>query len=198
MVRHYRQWHEDLPVSGGLQLQEQARRYDYRGYERRPHARVQAESQTHAGRSWYKSRRNIIMPPLPKDMKGQRIGIVEVLRYVGERQWLVRCDCGKELLRSGYVLRRAIQEHALTSCGCQLSLVATRRNSKHGFTETKTWKAWRSMRDRCLNPKNPRWAAYGGRGITLCERWKEFVNFLADMGTAPHGLTLDRINNNGN
>lgn len=58
--------------------------------------------------------------------------------------------------------------------------------------------SWRSMKDRCLNPKHIAFHHYGGRGITVCERWMEFENFLADMGERPDGKTLDRINVSGN
>lgn len=54
------------------------------------------------------------------------------------------------------------------------------------------------MKDRCLNPKNKQFANYGGRGITVCERWLIFENFLADMGEPPAGMTLERIDNDGN
>ena len=53
------------------------------------------------------------------------------------------------------------------------------------------------MKDRCLNPRNKQFASYGGRGITICDRWLIFENFLADMGEAPPGLTIDRIDNDG-
>lgn len=54
------------------------------------------------------------------------------------------------------------------------------------------------MTQRCENPKNPNYKWYGKRGIRVCERWREFANFLADMGQCPIGLSLDRIDNNGN
>jgi hypothetical protein len=61
-----------------------------------------------------------------------------------------------------------------------------------------TRKPWRSMIDRCRNPKHPAWPHYGGRGIRACERWLVFEGFLADMGERPLGMSLDRINNDGN
>lgn len=60
---------------------------------------------------------------------------------------------------------------------------------------SRTYRAWLSMRYRCNNPKYSKYAYYGGRGITVCQRWSDFNNFLSDMGECPAGLTLDRINN---
>jgi hypothetical protein len=62
---------------------------------------------------------------------------------------------------------------------------------------TKTYEAWHSMKDRCLNPRHSAWREYGGRGIAVCERWLRFENFLEDMGEAPAGTTLDRVDNEG-
>ena len=73
--------------------------------------------------------------------------------------------------------------------------------SKHGGFGTPTWRSWDSMRARCLRPSGASWRYYGGRGITICARWlgdDGFTNFLADMGERPDGMTLDRIDNDGN
>jgi hypothetical protein len=59
----------------------------------------------------------------------------------------------------------------------------------------RTYKTWQQMKQRCLNPKAPDYARYGGRGIAVCDRWMSFWNFLADMGVRPEGRTLDRIEN---
>lgn len=60
------------------------------------------------------------------------------------------------------------------------------------------YSSWQNMLQRCQNPKNPRYMDYGGRGITVCERWQDFRNFLADMGDRPAGFTLERKDNSGN
>lgn len=64
-----------------------------------------------------------------------------------------------------------------------------------GGKRTQTYEAWRHMRKRCENPRHPYYADYGGRGIEVCERWRHFAGFFADMGECPKGLTLDRIDN---
>lgn len=64
--------------------------------------------------------------------------------------------------------------------------------------ESRTYNTWRSMRMRCFNPNSVRYQYYGGRGVTVCERWESFENFLADMGERPEGRTLDRIDPYGN
>ena len=89
------------------------------------------------------------------------------------------------------------------SRSCSSAITARRHGHaiKSGKGYTTTYTTWCLMRRRCLNPKDPGYKNYGGRGITVCERWQGdhgFVNFLSDMGTKPKGLSLDRIDNNGN
>lgn len=67
-----------------------------------------------------------------------------------------------------------------------------------GIPPSKTYKVWTGMMARCYKESNHAFADYGGRGIKVCKRWHDFVNFLSDMGEKPEGLTLDRINNNKN
>jgi hypothetical protein len=74
----------------------------------------------------------------------------------------------------------------------------TRTHGQAGGGGTRTYHAWKGMVRRCTNPSSADWVRYGGRGITVCSRWLRFEDFLADMGQCPDGLTLDRINNNGN
>ena len=64
--------------------------------------------------------------------------------------------------------------------------------------QTPTYRCWVNMKQRCLNPRNSRFKNYGGRGIKICDRWLDFDNFYEDMGEKPEGLSIDRINNNGN
>lgn len=80
-----------------------------------------------------------------------------------------------------------------------MSEVKTRHgHGGHGNRRSSTYSSWVGMKSRCLNPKDKNFRYYGGRGITICERWMTFENFLADMGEKPTRLTIDRKNNDGN
>lgn len=81
-----------------------------------------------------------------------------------------------------------------------LAFQEARRTSRltHGMYGTATYRSWSDMHTRCSNPRFKDFAAYGGRGITVCERWRSFEDFYTDMGERPAGTTLDRIDTNGN
>lgn len=130
---------------------------------------------------------------LKRKYAGERLHHFTVIRRLPSRthhaRVRVRCVCGAvksvhyECLRSG----------ATRSCGCQ-----TRSKSRtHGQSRTTEYITWQQMRQRCENPKNDRYADYGGRGIRVCKRWARFANFIADMGRKPRGASLDRRNNDG-
>jgi hypothetical protein len=111
--------------------------------------------------------------------------------------WLCRCVCGSERVVFGTNLRRGLS----TSCGCRSREKTRERSTRHGHAcrgkVTSVYTRWVGMLHRCFNPNDKYYRHYGGRGITVCERWLDFVNFLADMGDPPAGLSLERINNDG-
>jgi hypothetical protein len=73
-----------------------------------------------------------------------------------------------------------------------------RTHGHSGLKKTGTYNSWSAMIQRCTNPNSPVYSFYGGRGISVCQRWRRFDNFLMDMGERPKGKTLDRKNNQGN
>lgn len=144
------------------------------------------------------------MPPL-RDLTGQRFGRLLVLRENGrdargKARWLCLCDCGKKVTKNSWDLG-----HRTKSCGCikKEMYEAGRAHLSHGLTRVgqhaPEYHVWQAMIKRCENSHHPSYKNYGGRGITVCERWKKLENFLADMGSLPSPeLTIDRINNDGN
>jgi len=112
----------------------------------------------------------------------------------GKSLWLCHCDCGNEVIIIGQNLKNGVTR----SCGCLQKELLTKKNITHGMTYTKLYVDWIQMRKRCKNKKNKSYKNYGARGITVCDRWLKFENFYRDMGDKPEGLTLERIDNNGN
>lgn len=110
------------------------------------------------------------------------------------RMVLFRCDCGEERV---YRLSH-VRHGAIVSCGCQRPMGRLRHGHAKVGDMSRTYRIWRNMNVRCFNEKNHKFPDYGGRGITVCERWRTFDNFLADMGEAPDGMSIDRIDNDGN
>jgi len=111
----------------------------------------------------------------------------------GGTYWLCVCDCGNFHCTDEYSLVVGRSK----SCGCLRNEKNATRHIKHQLRYSRAYKIWAGIKQRCTNPKNPDWKYYGGRGITVCERWLTFENFFADMGEAPPKLTIDRIDNNG-
>ena len=128
--------------------------------------------------------------------KGDRFGrltaIVFVERKSSVQYWMFECDCGKKKIASVNNVKMGNTK----SCGC---LYNEEKNAiKHGMEGTRTYKSWAMMKCRCLNKNYTQYKDYGGRGITICKEWLIFENFYRDMGKRPEGMSIDRIDNNGN
>lgn len=131
-----------------------------------------------------------------KDLSGLRFDRWAVIRRWGRDKhsaalWLCRCDCGVTSSVPGH----SLSSGSSRSCGC-LRLEAT---TTHGLTGDLTFRSWTGIIKRCFDPKHGRFEDWGGRGITVCERWQSFENFLADMGPQPGGgYSIERNDNDGN
>ncbi len=123
------------------------------------------------------------------DLVGQRFGRWLVISHQGKRYaeqfWLCRCDCGVERIVIGGTLKKGTSK----SCGC----LSIEKLTKHGMEGTRIYNTWAQMLSRCNNPKSTSYPRYGAKGIKVCDRWKDFSNFYADMGDIQEGKTLDRI-----
>ena len=106
--------------------------------------------------------------------------------------WECLCECGNTIIAKGGYL----QSGQTKSCGCLRSDSSRERQYKHGGKKTPTYEIWKSMKARCYNSNDKQYADYGGRGIAVCEEWREdYAQFLADMGARPEGRSIERINN---
>ena len=132
-------------------------------------------------------------------LPGERVGSREVLAIAGPGRRTVMCDCGREYELSVQSLQAS---SACTECVDRpggSGSNATHGQSKPGAEFYLEYATFNSMKQRCSNPNHPKFEHYGGRGISVCERWDSFETFLADMGSKPGpGLSLDRIDNEGN
>lgn len=105
--------------------------------------------------------------------------------------WLCQCDCGAtKSIRSSDLTGGKVR-----SCGCKHQELKSAALKKHGAKRTRTYRIWCAMKTRCGNPNSDSYKRYGGRGITVCQEWELFENFLADMGECSEGMSIDRIDN---
>lgn len=137
------------------------------------------------------------------DLTGQKFGRLLVLsseKLSNSKRhivWKCLCDCGNETQAIGSELRLGHKR----SCGCLHLDVLLETHTKHGHAKagqlSSTYISWASMHTRCSNENSRNFKHYGGRGISVCERWTSFENFLADMGERPIRTSIDRIDVNG-
>lgn len=139
-----------------------------------------------------------------KDLTGQRFGRLTVVKYVGKQNkrsmWLCKCDCGGETISSCTNLTSG----GSTSCGCKRQEVCSsrmkKRNYRHGGSKTRLFRIWSGIKTRCLDKNVIEYPRYGGRGITICDEWKESFTSFRDWALSngySDELTCDRIDNNG-
>jgi len=138
--------------------------------------------------------------PAFQDLTGQRFGRLVVVERRGSTKnraakWFCECDCGN----SKVICQRELKTGESRSCGCLHKELLSSRMRTHGMSKTYTYKIWQGIIKRCKNSNASNFDYYGGRGITVCDRWLEsFANFFEDMGECPKGMSIDRIDSSGN
>lgn len=144
------------------------------------------------------------------DLTGKKIGRLTIIKRVenskhNETQWLCKCDCGKEKI----VKYGKLAYGKTKSCGCYSTDILIKNVTKHNLRKNRLYNVWANMKQRCLNPNCKAYKDYGGRGIIICEKWKnDFKNFYdwaIESGYYEHlqkygvkNTTIDRVDNNGN
>jgi hypothetical protein len=131
------------------------------------------------------------------NMTDRRYGRLVVLymyrRTSTDTYWWCQCDCGTTKQVGGKHLR----SYHTQSCGCLLREMLAVMHYRHGRSLTPEYRLWAGMMGRCLNPQNKSFINYGGRGITVCQRWQHFEYWYADMGERPAQMTNERRDNDG-
>lgn len=129
---------------------------------------------------------------------GDTFGLWTVIEMSKDRRWHASCKCKCGTVRD--VIKSALKNGASQSCGCVAAKKLSKSAFKHGLADRDdpVYNAWCSMKARCLNKKHPQFYLYGGRGISVCDKWqRDFVAFKRDMGPRPDGATIERKNTNG-
>lgn len=132
------------------------------------------------------------------DLTGQKFGRLTVVEQGINRGkhilWRCVCECGAENIQvEGYDLRQGHTQ----SCGCYQQEQTSKAKKTHGMRHSREYNIWTHVLRRCRNRNAHNYERYGGRGIEVCERWKQFENFYADMGPCPDGFSIERVDNNG-
>jgi len=136
------------------------------------------------------------------DLTGMRFGRLVAVKRTNQRTasksvvWELLCDCGRTHYTSSGTLRSGHSE----SCGClRKEAVKNGLNRRHGLHGTAVYEVWKEMIARCTRESHKNYHNYGGRGIDVCDRWRNsLLDFVSDMGPRPDGMTIERIDNNGN
>lgn len=130
------------------------------------------------------------------DLTGKRFGKLTVASRAEKvkynQYWNCLCDCGI----TKAIIGIALTSGGTVSCGCHRKEIHTIHGNTSKHKLTGAWRSWNQMIRRCTDKKHESYKRYGERGITVCEEWLSFENFLHDMGDRPNGKTLDRIDNN--
>lgn len=143
-----------------------------------------------------------ILSPKMRNIARQKFGRLTVRQFIGLRGrrplWLCDCACGRTVEATTNALTRT--DDPRQSCGCLSREVLAARNQRHGLSHTPEYAVWSGIKQRCLNARSKAYQNYGGRGVTICDRWvHSFENFLEDMGPKPSPQhTIERQDNNGN
>lgn len=137
-----------------------------------------------------------------KDLTGLRFGRLVAKEEVGKNKhgrpiWKCKCDCGKIIFADS----NRLQSLNTKSCGCLKLETISNLNKSHGESKTKLYRVWQGIISRCQNKNNVEFQNYGGRGISICDEWRESFNCFREWANESgykEGLTIDRIDNNGN
>lgn len=136
-----------------------------------------------------------------KDLTGQTFGRLTVVAFDhlsanGQAYWRCRCTCGNDKIISAAQLKWT----KTSSCGCYRKEYMSKRQKTHGLGNTRLYRIWSKMKSRCYYKKHDYYDYYGGKGVSVCEEWMDFINFYtwAINNGYDDSLTIDRINNDGN